>query len=392
MENKETTSSPRLRRTAAAAVTAVLAVALTLTGTLAWNAMADKVNKFANEGDKAAVLHDDFEGGPDKHVFVENTSKSTEIFVRVRLQEFMDLTSHSDRPLGPGDWTAHAPATAVGDCGLTNAASEKFHDNFAWTMGGGKWYLPQPPGTSGTAPSDLNVYGPATPGARQAPNAQVVSMNDYLAMDFCGQEAYVGWIYDVDGWAYWSRLLPAGEATGLLLQKVTPAPGLGDIDYFYAINVAMESVDRDDLPMWTKASGNNDGLGQPSVTDGRQAELSTGNAAYVLNEILERIFWKEQGFEVVAIEVIDGPFKKEYLPGEIFDPRGIILEITYANGRHDFLLSGITVPDNGPLEPGTTSVTIALCGLTAQVPITVSESAHVADMPATKRAALEGRQ
>ena len=285
MEETEATSSPRRRRVAAGAVAAVLAVALALTGTLAWNAMASKVNKFANTSGRDAVLHDDFEGGPDKHVFVENTSKSAEIFVRVKLQEFMDLTSHKDRDPAPQDWTTHSPGTAVGDCGLANPASERFHDSFAWTMGGAKWYLPQAPGTSGIAPSDLNTYDATTPGARQTPNAQVITMADYVAMTPTAREAFIGWIYDVDGWAYWSKPLPAGEATGLLLQKVTPRAGLEDTDYFYAINVTMESVDRDDLPMWRVPSGKDDGLGQPSVTDGRQTELGTGNADGVLEII-----------------------------------------------------------------------------------------------------------
>ena len=282
MENKETTTGLRRRRVAAGAVAAVLAVALALTGTLAWNAMASKVNKFANTSGRDAVLHDDFEGGPDKHVFVENTSKSAEIFVRVKLQEFMDLTSHKDRDPAPQDWATHSPGKAVGDCGLANAVPEKFHDSFAWAMGGSKWYLPQAPGTSGVAPSDLSKYDATTPGAKQTPDAQVIPMADYLAMASDEKEAFTGWVYDTDGWAYWSKPLPAGEATGLLLQKVDPAPGLEDTDYFYAINVTMESVDKDDLPMWTVASGNGDGLGKPSVTDGRQTELGTDNAADML--------------------------------------------------------------------------------------------------------------
>lgn len=377
MENTKATPSPRHRRAAAAIVAAVLAVALVLTGTFAWNTTAGKVNKIRDKGEEkkavGAVLHDDFEGGIDKHVFVENTSVDEAIYVRIKLQEFMDLTSAKDRPLTPEDWTTHIPKEAISDCESANASAEKFHDNFTWEMGGQKWYLPQPIGTSGTAPSDLNNYDATTPGARQTRNAQVISMADYLAMPNEEKRRFFGWVYDVDGWFYWSKAVVFGETTGLLLQTVSPKASLEDTDYFYAINVIMESVDEADLPMWAVPSGDEDDLGKPSVIDGTQTEVGTKNAVKLLDYVSDGRLTDalQEAHTVKKIKIANPPTKSSYFPGEVFDPSGMTVKVIYKDGRKDLITSGFTFEPSGALAEGTTSVTIAYEGFTAKVPIMV---------------------
>jgi len=294
----------------------VLAIALMLTGTFAYFSNASVVNKFINEanedndGDtKDVVLHDDFEGGPEKHVYVENTGE-VDLFVRIKLQEYMDLTSATDRDPKDSEWTTHIPHFAVDDCGLENAAFEEFHDHFIWTMGGQKWYLPALAG-SGVV-NDVTVWDSSDPGVEQTLPAVVISMSAYEAMTAQQKASFVGWIYDRDGYAYWSQPLPAGTATGLLLQRVDAVDGLEETDYFYAINVLMEAVDAKDLPMWTRASGNDDGLGKPSVDDPTtQAPLASTSAAAFLNGLVS-----EEDPEVGGEDPEDGK-DRPVVPGAI---------------------------------------------------------------------------
>ena len=88
-----------------------------------------------------------------------------------------------------------------------------------------------------------------------------------------GQAAFIGWIYDTDGYAYWSQPLKKGEVTGLLLHKVNISDKLNNTDYYYAINVNVEAVDVKDIPMWTQGAASVDGSGekyQEAAADGKQ--------------------------------------------------------------------------------------------------------------------------
>lgn len=387
------------RRRNASILVVLMAVALLLTGTFAWYKTANKINKFMHEGsDKSVVLHDDFEGGPKKHIYVENTSETTDIFVRIKLQEFMDLTSFNDRVINPNDWTTHIPGTTVDNCGLANLFLEKFHDNFQWFMGGQKWYLSNQVGTSGNADSDLNDYDPS--GAyyqgltqdlqdrvKQTNPATVISMAQYFNLaDDEARKAFVGWVYDADGWAYWSQALPAGEATGLLLKSVEEINGVDDLDYFYAINVNLEAVDKSDLPMWFTPSGNNDGLGQPSIINGEQTELGTNNAGNMF-DLVSNV---EVG--ITGIEIGNQPAKTEYLPGETFDSTGMTIIVHNSDGTDDVIDSGFTITPSGSLSQGTNKVTISYGGYTTDVQIKVSALKGLYELPSEGVFTIDGEQ
>ena len=235
----------------------IVALAIAATGTFAWHKVVSQANEFIGTTTDI-VLHDDFD--PDtnlKDVYVENTG-NVALFVRMKLDEAMDLTSNTWRPRpGTSDWQTHIYDASAEDCGHANAAGKLFHDYFEWTMGGQKYYMPG--STSQGLSQNTNIYNGSEPGVKQTLNAQITTAAQFLAMTQAAQKAFDGWIYDTDGYAYWSRPLQPGEATGLLLNGVVTLPSLKDTEYYYVINASVEVVDIDDIPMWTQ--------GAPSVAN-----------------------------------------------------------------------------------------------------------------------------
>ena len=233
-------------------------IALVVTGTFAWQKVIEKRNEFMGNK-KDVTVHDDFD--PDtglKDVYAENRG-NTVIYVRIKFEETMSLTSDTWRP-GPNDWVTHTHGQVAVDCGHVNVADGKpFHDYFKWTMGGWKYYMPGT-GTQSVV-QDKNEYDGTEPGVRKTPDAAIVTSERFLAMGEDEQKAFVGWIFATDGYAYWSQPLEKGEVTGLLLHGVDPQPILKDMDYYYAINVIVEVVDLRDIPMWTDGAPSVDGSG-----------------------------------------------------------------------------------------------------------------------------------
>lgn len=247
-----------------AIIAAVVCVAMLLTGTFAWQQMIAKTNEFIGQRD-GGILHDDFD--PDtgaKDVYVENVS-DTPIFVRVRLDEAMNLNSNTWRPQD-SDKKTHIPNPDFDDCELGNG-SALFHQYFTWEMGGQKWYIPADGNDKIVGDPTEYKAGDVVNGvsAKQTPYATLISMASYNAMGEPAKSNFTGWVYDRDGYAYWSQPLGKGEITGLLIHRVNTSSALDDTDYYYAIDVNVEAVDSKDLPMWTVASGNNDGKGKPSI-------------------------------------------------------------------------------------------------------------------------------
>jgi len=349
----------------------VLTAALMLSATYAWYEQITEVNKFRNAGaEKSVVLRDDFDGtGPDKHIFVENTSEKAEVYVRVKLQEYMDLTSWNDRNISGNEWQTHIPSSSPEVDDFVNPDLERYHKHFVWEMGGSTVYTPAQTGTNGM----INIYDSNTTKwlssekEKPTPDAQVILMSEYKEMTDGQRQVFIGWVYDADGWAYWSQPLAAGEATGLLLQAVNAQDSLDGLDYFYAINVLMEAVDKSDLAMWTTPSGQPDNLGQPSIVDGKQAELGTSDAVWMLYFISDTEHRAEH-----TVQLISGPTKTEYVAGETFNPAGLEIEVTLDDGTDPFIVdSGFSYSPTGPLSVGTTSVTVSYCKATVVIPITV---------------------
>jgi len=252
----------------------VCALTLLLAGTFAWQALTNVVNPFSNSRgpETGANLHDDFNMATgDKDVYVENTGNNP-IFVRIKLQEFLDTTTHiAPTTMAIEDWETHIPGTDVEDC--DEGYHDAFADAFEWTMGNTatrnynsivgttKWNTAEAVGREELDKLVADAHGDAvmanmankvdtkasTTKIGGIPVCEVISMAAYNAKSPAEKRSFVGWVYDTDGYAYWSQQLPAGEATGLLLDSVSLP---GDETYYYAINVIMEYVDLLDLPAW----------------------------------------------------------------------------------------------------------------------------------------------
>lgn len=144
------------KKPAQAALALALAAGIVLTGSVAWYSFQQsKVNMFRTAMAPDVNLHDDFAGGPNKDIYVENSGPQ-DIFVRVRLTEFLQTEDRGalvEGQLRDDDkanwWAPHNGAAAEGGpaapnlCALTGAdhtapawTGENFHDYYIWTMGG----------------------------------------------------------------------------------------------------------------------------------------------------------------------------------------------------------------------------------------------------------------
>ena len=261
-----------LKRTVFMGVTAFSAAAFCVTGTLAWtNFSSEIINEWhgggnGSENGPGATLHDDHtDNDENKDVYIENWG-SEPLVVRIRLSEYMEMgkgaglkavatvpstgqpvrdpENYSD-PLvdgadidRPDTWAKHIPG---GDMpALCEAAG--IHKYWKWDMGGQKYYFPVSDASkedSGyvdqNSPDNLTADSVNSGGvrAKQTLPAQVLTMAQWVSG---GSHAGNYWVIDTDGWAYWVKPLMPGEATGLLLDKVTliTAPKQ---DYYYGIYV-----------------------------------------------------------------------------------------------------------------------------------------------------------
>ena len=258
-------------------IAAFAAAALLATGTFAYSQIVSATNEFMGQHD-GVTLHDDYEPGDiNKDVYVENSGNVT-LYVRVKLEEAMNLTSYTWRPQA-ADWVTHTYGVTAEDCGHTNDADMLFHDYFTWKMGGWKYYMPAS-GELAQDTTDYSLYSDAerqAMGIKQTPNAGIISATAFLAMaaaDMNAAKSYIGWILDeTDGYCYWSQPLKAGQATGLLLDQVITDASLKHTNYYYAIKVILEAVDREDIPMWLDGAESVDGSGKTNdeaTDDGKE--------------------------------------------------------------------------------------------------------------------------
>ena len=261
-------------------VITILVTAILLTaGTFAWQQMVNKVNEFIGQK-TGTVGRDDFDPGTGlKDVYVENHG-SAEAFVRIKLREAMNVANNTWRPSAEAHWRAHTYEDYANNCKKTSHAGELFHSYFVWEMGGQKYYMP----SDGSQPivQDAKQYNGTEPGVKQTPYIgpnNIIKVATYLAMTDAQRNAFIGWIYDIDGYAYWSQPLKQGDATGLLLHKVNKDPRLNNTDYYYAIDVIFETVDFADIPMWTQGAESVDG-------SGIRHQQATAQGKSVLNHII----------------------------------------------------------------------------------------------------------
>ena len=330
--------SKRKSKVMAAGLAAVLAAATLLGGTFAWQSVSQKaINETVREVNPGARLHDDFDG-TNKDVYVENFTapeSGKPVFVRVRLDEYMETGEEAGINRGAGDrdavpledgsdiddtstWSTHIP----GD------ADDPFHQYWTWATGGSTVYMPTfnknkdslAPDINGTyegiTPDDginyddyvtyqlndkktANAYYDADKDdtdegggtglgnggdlninyhqieeehtAKNTRDATVLTMEEWMDM---GSPVGNYWVWDVDGWAYWAAPVMPGESTGLLLSQITSKAASGE-RWYYAINVVGQFADANG---W---GSQEDGTG---FYDAAEGVPPTGNAENLLNQ------------------------------------------------------------------------------------------------------------
>ena len=263
-----------------ALIAAVLVTAVLLSGALAWTDFTQsRTNKFRGTNDADVTLHDEFDG-ENKDVFVENSGTST-IYVRVRLDEFMQVNDHVFKMADPApvpqirDKTTWIPHTyggsSINDCGNTDTP-DKFHAFYEWKITGAyRGYLPGTPGMVYTAlGADGKVDENPAGGRPTAAASTPILMSEFLILenlDYYDQMTAAQkaewdrikaglWILDdtagaLDGggWAYWSAPLEPGTATNLLLDEVKLKKDADD-DWIYRIDVKLQAVTANDFGKW----------------------------------------------------------------------------------------------------------------------------------------------
>ena len=290
------------KRIFSGATAIVTALAILMSGALAWYAGTTAINAF--RGTRAedpptnpmANLHDDFDdpsagGKIDKKVYVENTG-DTDVYVRVMLTETLKIGD------GTPVTTVHMPK------GDDVAGCDDLHGDFDWTMGNtdkdAQRYASIKGGTtwdtlsdnekaalvadglgSATITGDVKVDLTSKTKDKTTSTTDVITMAAYSAKSDTQKRAYIGWVYDVDGYAYWSQPLAKDTATGLLLSAVT-VPEEGTMDYEYDIQVDMEFVDITDIGAWLEVGS--DGKRIITVNSDNQMTSSSNDEGAIIKE------------------------------------------------------------------------------------------------------------
>ena len=80
----------------------------------------------------------------------------------------------------------------------------------------------------------------------------LISMEDWLALLEESEDGYDAnvhggwWVYDTDGWVYWSAFIGAGNTTGLLLDSIEMTEVMDD-GWYYALNVVAQFITATDM-------------------------------------------------------------------------------------------------------------------------------------------------
>ena len=252
----------------ATAMVAVLAILVSgtlafLGGVVATNSFRDVIIPPQEPDLTGANLHDDFAGmiGVDalgvtnKDVYVENTGDK-DVFVRIKLTEVLNGASQLFIPRINSSGEIVVAGNTTGFEWKLGSTMPKNYNSIKETA---QWDNTLNPGEQTELVAD--VHGEATvaskadtsvvsiPAGQTLDQDGVISMTKYIKLNDAQKIAFVGWIYDVDGYAYWSQALEPNTATGLLLDSVK-VPEIGTRTYEYDIVVDMEYTDKFDVDAW----------------------------------------------------------------------------------------------------------------------------------------------
>ena len=203
-------------------VSIVCAGAMLVAGAFALQGNQSIINRFFGAGDPFVPpeIVEDHDVGMlgKKEVVVENNGNAV-AYVRVNLGDYLDITAPiptNAAEAGTHGFTTNMPSTTVLRPGATAS-------DFTWTFNG----------------------------------ASVMTRTEYIlavADLTAGQTMPAVWLYDTDGWAYWTAPLMPGDVTDMFLTAVNVkgTSPLADVDaeYYYAVNVGLQWVTQEDLGLW----------------------------------------------------------------------------------------------------------------------------------------------
>jgi len=260
----------------AAGVAIILILTLSIGGAFAWTDFRQFfINRHRGAAQNDVLLHDDFEPGVNKDVYVENTG-DIPLIVRVQFREYFQigdaiLTDFNGTNLDPkkprvyktdgtvdetSSWPIHtfpvASMLGTGSYGEFDTActtGSATHGYWVWQMTGA-----QKAYKSGTSKQgNYNyTYTDGTDGINltlAAKPVMTVARWNATIKGTAAEETLACWLLDSDGWCYWSQPLLPSEATNLLLDdvKLLVPP---DDNYAYFIDVYLQAcnyTEREDM-------------------------------------------------------------------------------------------------------------------------------------------------
>lgn len=290
------------RKTLTAVVATASTIAVLLSGSYAWqnyNQEAESVvTGVANPGGR---LHEDFDG-KNKDIYVENFADK-DIYARIQITEYMEMGNDAGKNFESSNRSVDIITTGAEYNKKSTWAIHKFKGendtNKYWTysFGGETVYMPTFNMNKDSLVADINgTYEGKNKGdeihyddyvkydvddikngkevididsndvdegenaiegvnistseekahiAKKTENGKVISINEWKTLSESQKETGY-WVYDTDGWAYWSKPIETGTATGLLLDGLE-LTGTVREDWYYSMNVVAQFITADDL-------------------------------------------------------------------------------------------------------------------------------------------------
>lgn len=286
------------KKAVTAGIALVVAMTLLLGGTFAWQSISQMaLNEKEGVVNPGGRLHDDFDG-TNKDVYVENFADD-EIFARVRLDEYFEIIMNKNTSAETTEViTAGATKDKVDSYITHNFTTDNATDDYwNWETGGEKVFMPTFNKNKDSLVADINgtfaqnyedykeytedeeaigteIYDSdsndideigndftnltdysenvktvenTTHTAKYTENANgLISMEEWFSLYENGEDTNNYWVYDTDGWVYWSSPIGSGSATGLLLNGISLGKVMDD-SYYYAINVVGQFITANDL-------------------------------------------------------------------------------------------------------------------------------------------------
>ncbi|HCC34213.1 MAG TPA: hypothetical protein DEQ02_00695, partial [Ruminococcaceae bacterium] len=245
------------------------------------------------------------------------------------------------------------------------------HKYYSWVMSGKD--KPYKPGTGDMGDytyTNGQTFPDGTTAKSTMPNKSPITMAKYVS-DKSSYDAEPDgrWILDMDGWAYWSKLLPSGEATNLLLDEViqTVAP---DDNYAYFINVILQASNATEyLDLIDQgATGNGEDLIEKLATGTENLEMDIerwleisegeyrpGNVLFLIPGNKYQLNAFEPGTQI-PIKNVTWRLTGESVPGVTLDSTGVLA--IDSGVPTATVLTGIVTLNTNPIKKMTFTITI----------------------------------